>query len=27
VPFIFISFFINTLFYNDIHQFLGGVYF
>ncbi|HCW7740500.1 TPA: prepilin peptidase [Staphylococcus aureus] len=27
VPFIFISFFINSLFYNDIHQFLGGVYF
>ncbi|HCW8977384.1 TPA: prepilin peptidase, partial [Staphylococcus aureus] len=26
-PFIFISFFINSLFYNDIHQFLGGVYF
>ncbi|HDF1038262.1 TPA: prepilin peptidase, partial [Staphylococcus aureus] len=25
--FIFISFFINSLFYNDIHQFLGGVYF
>ncbi|HDE7982006.1 TPA: prepilin peptidase, partial [Staphylococcus aureus] len=24
---IFISFFINSLFYNDIHQFLGGVYF
>ncbi|WP_256903685.1 hypothetical protein, partial [Staphylococcus aureus] len=22
-----ISFFINSLFYNDIHQFLGGVYF
>ncbi|HFE8322411.1 TPA: hypothetical protein ACNSEQ_002389, partial [Staphylococcus aureus] len=21
------SFFINSLFYNDIHQFLGGVYF
>ncbi|MBJ6295070.1 prepilin peptidase, partial [Staphylococcus aureus] len=27
VPFIFISFFINSLFYNDIYQFLGGVYF
>ncbi len=27
VPFIFISFFINSLFYNDIHQFLGSVYF